>query len=93
MKVVYLAEARRDLEWMRFYYSRILPEGARQAGPRYRSTLALLRANPRMGHSTGGGNSLEFAVPRMPFSIIYRVDDTELVILRVWEERQQRPGR
>jgi hypothetical protein len=34
----------------------------------------------------------EFPLPRMPFSMIYRVGETRIEILRVWDQRADRAG-
>ncbi len=91
MKLVFLPSTRDDLAWMRNYYTRAFPEGARQAAAQYARTRNLLRQNPLIGHPVEGIEGIrEYSIPSMPFSFIYRVMKDRVEILRVWDERGDR---
>ena len=91
MKLVFLPSARSDLAWMRVYYARVFPDGARQAARQYTRTCGLLRENPLIGHPVEDSERIrEFSIPRTPFSFIYRVADDRIEVLRVWDQRGDR---
>lgn len=91
MKLVFLPSTRADLAWMRSYYTRVFPEGARRAAVQYARTRNLLRRNPLIGHVVEDIEDIrEYSIPRMPFSFIYRVVDDRIEILRVWDQRGDR---
>ena len=91
MKLVFLPSTRADLAWMRSYYTRVFPEGARRAAVQYARTRNLLRQNPLIGHVVEDIEDIrEYSIPRMPFSFIYRVVEDRIEILRVWDQRGDR---
>ena len=49
MKLVFLPSTRSDLAWMRAYYTRVFPDGARRAAEQYRRASAIVRDNPLVG--------------------------------------------
>lgn len=90
MKIVYLASARDDFVWMRRYYVEVFPEGASKARNQFRATESLLRLNPEIGHPTERDSVREFAMPNIPFSVIYRIRERRIEALRIWDERRRR---
>ena len=73
------------------YYARIFPEGAKRMAERYLRALDVLQENPLIGHPVIGMRSVrEFAIPRTPFSFIYRVAENRIEVLRVWDQRGNR---
>ena len=62
MKVVYLRSSLRDLDWFRFYYEAVFPEGTRQAYEQLSKTFRLLEAHPGMGYPIGRGDKDIFTV-------------------------------
>ena len=91
MKLVFLPSTRSDLLWMRTYYSRVSPEGARRAADQYRRVSSILRDNPLVGRPVEELEGVrEFSIPRTPFSVIYRVVDDRIEVLRVWDQRGDR---
>ncbi|MCH2189148.1 type II toxin-antitoxin system RelE/ParE family toxin [Candidatus Gracilibacteria bacterium] len=90
MKIVYLPSSISDLEWMKQYYESVFPEGSIQA---YRHVLALeglLQQNPFIGNKTEHDDVREIPIRKTPFSLIYRVTDHQIQILRVWDQRRER---
>lgn len=87
MEIVYLPSAVADLQWMRLYYSRVSPQGARRARQHLLAIERLLADNPHAGEAMGIADVREFPIRRTPFSIIYRVRSRRLEILRVWDQR------
>ena len=90
MKIVYLASARDDLVWMRRYYVEIFPEGASKAQKQFRATENILGSNPEIGHPTEWDRVREFSIPNIPFSVIYRIKEGRVEVLRIWDERRSR---
>lgn len=76
---------------MRMYYTRIFPDGAKRAAERYLRALDVLQKNPLIGHPVIGMRGVrEFAIPRTPFSFIYRVAEDQIEVLRIWDQRGNR---
>ena len=89
MKIVYLASAVRDIAWFRYYYQAVFPDGAKAARQRIHTIEQLLLTNPYLGQiSPLHGEVRELHISRTPFSLIYRVNNTQVEILRLWDERQ-----
>ena len=91
MKLVFLPSTRTDLLWMRAYYARVVPGGAKRAAERYIRASGLVLGNPLVGHLVEGMAGIrEFPIPRTPFSFIYRAVDDRIEVLRVWDQRGDR---
>ena len=90
MRILYLACARDDLSWLRQYYREVFPDGATRALKHLLAAEGLLRTNPLIGRRTGIGDSRELHIARTPFSLIYRVREDRIEILRVWDGRRDR---
>ena len=91
MKLVFLPSTRSDLAWMRAYYTRVFPDGARRAAEQYRRACAIVRDNPSVGHAVDDIPDIrELSIPRTPFSFIYRVMEGRIEVLRVWDQRGDR---
>ena len=91
MRIVFLRSARSDLDWFRDYYSRIFREGGKNAATRYKATKKALAAYPAIGQESDEPGLRELPIPKTPFSIIYRITDSEIQVLRLWDQRSQRP--
>lgn len=76
---------------MRTYYTSVFPAWARRAAEHYRTTCSVIRENPRIGHPVEGIPGVrEFAIQHTPFSVIYRVVDDRIEVLRIWDRRGDR---
>ena len=90
--VLWTQEAREDVENIHAYI-------AQQAGPTQASTVAraittkagLLDQFKGFGKVGNLPNTREYKIARLPYMIVYTVRDDDVVILRVWHERQNRP--
>lgn len=92
MRIVFLEEAAQDIQWFRFYYSSVFPEGSAKARAHLKAIQQTLAANPYAGHPSEGRADLrELTIPRTPFILIYRVTASRIEILRLWDSRQN-PG-
>ncbi len=87
MRVVYLPSAQDDLIWFYEYYTSVFPDGASRALKQFDKMAELLSINPYMG-KRGEGEARELMIPKTPFSYIYRISDTCIEIIRVWDNRQ-----
>ncbi len=93
MKLVFLPSTRPDLSWMRTYYTSIFPDGSRRAIENYRLACRVIRDNPLVGQAMEDMPGVrELVIQRTPFSIIYRVVDDRIEILRIWDQRGDRSG-
>lgn len=89
MQIVYLSSTKDDLLWLRHYYEKISPEGRQHTQKQFHAIESLLLTTPLIGHQSHyDENTLEFSIPKTPFSYIYRVKNNEIQILRIWDERQ-----
>ncbi len=93
MQLVFLPSTRSDLSWMRTYYTSVFPPGANRAAEHYRMACSVIRNNPLIGHPVEDMPGVrEFPIHRMPFSVIYRVVDDRIEVLRIWDQRGDRAG-
>ena len=93
MQLVFAPSTHADLLWMRRYYARVFPDGAKRAAEQYFRVLGVLRENPLIGHPVEEMPGVrEFPVPRTSFSFIYRVVGDQIEVLRVWDQRGDRSG-
>lgn len=90
MKLVYLKTSKPDLAWYRLYYQSIFPEGGGRASKQYLRAIANVLDNPRIGHPLDEEGTREYSIPRIPFSIIYRISDDRIEIMRIWDQRADR---
>ena len=89
MKIVYLRSAAQDLAWFRYYYRAVFPAGSENARANMKTIQQLLAANPYIGHTCETHKGvLEFQIRKTPFSLIYRVTDSQIEVLRLWDTRQ-----
>jgi plasmid stabilization system protein ParE len=87
MKIVFLASADEGIRWFTRYYIGAFPEGQTNARDRMATSLSLLGANPHLGRVVGKRGQRELSIPRTPFSLIYRIANDRIEILRVWDGR------
>ena len=91
MKLVFLPSTRSDLLWMRTCYAHIFQDGAKRAANQYRRTCGVIRENPPVGSPVEEMEGVrEFSIPRTPFSLINRIVDDRIEVLRVWDQRADR---
>ena len=91
MKFVLLPSAKDDLVKIRQYIQQDSPAAAQSVANRIKQSLLLLTEQPHIGHPTDDDDVLEWHVPRLPYSIPYRIINHQIQILRVFHEAQQRP--
>ena len=91
MNLVFLPSTRSDLLWMRTYYTSVFPAGAKRAAEHYRMSCRAIGENPRIGRPVEDFPGVrEFTIQRTPFSVIYRVIDDRIEVLRIWDQRGDR---
>ncbi|MFI0848788.1 type II toxin-antitoxin system RelE/ParE family toxin [Mesorhizobium sp. IMUNJ 23232] len=88
MRILFLAQAKRDLRWFKRYYTDTFPEGSRKADAQFVRAQRLLLTNPHIGHpSEKVDGARELHLQRTPFTFIYRPFSDRIEILRVIDER------
>jgi plasmid stabilization system protein ParE len=87
MRIVYLASAARDMQWLRHYYQRVFPAGATKAAQQLQATERLLLDNPHAGRPTARPDIRRMTVARTPFFMLYRVAPARIEVLRVIDSR------
>jgi plasmid stabilization system protein ParE len=86
MKLTFQPRVPADLRWFKRYFG----EGTEAAINKYYKTLDLICASPGMGRPVSERDAREYAILRIPFSIIYRVKVDRIEVLRVWDQRADR---
>lgn len=88
--LLFLPASKKDLRWFHQYYTRVFPEGKRNADVQFRALRKNLRENPEIGHTSEiVEGALEFILTRTPFTVLYRVTETEVQVLRVYDQRNE----
>lgn len=88
MQIKFLAQATVDLRWFKQYYARVFPAGRPKADQQYRALLVLLKSQPRAGHPVDDfPEVLEYALPGIPFTVLYRIKDDTIEIMRLYDQR------
>jgi plasmid stabilization system protein ParE len=91
LKIRFSEKARTDLGWFRRYYSQTFPEGEKAASVRFTKALQLIRQHWQIGHPLPEYGLRELSITGTPFSIIYGVFNNEMIIVRIFDQRAQRP--
>jgi toxin ParE1/3/4 len=82
-----------DLEWFAKYYGSVFPEGSKAARVRFRQSKLSILKYPSIGHEIGEGTPLrELIIPRTPFSLVYYVEGHDIAVIRLLDNRAQRPA-
>jgi len=90
MKIIILAEAKADLRWFKHYYTRVFPEGRKNADQQYHSFLRLLKTTPTIGEAVEDmADVREYPIRNIPFSVIYRVRSEHIELLRIFDQRSE----
>jgi plasmid stabilization system protein ParE len=87
LRVIFLASTADDTLWFRRYYRQIFPSGAVAARDSLKRTLALIADNPMVGQPTHRSGNRKFPVLRTPFSVVYRISDDRIEVLRLLDQR------
>ena len=87
MRIVFRPRAAADLRWLRRYGARFFPHGREAGLRRFEAVQRLLRERPEAGHPTGVADVREASIPLTPFTVLYRVRDQGIEVLRVRDER------
>ncbi len=89
MKIVFLEDTARDIQWFRYYHTSVFTEGSERARAQLKAIQLTLAANPYAGHPSDARQAIrELSMSRSPFTLIYRVMPTQIEILRLWDTRQ-----
>ncbi len=91
MRIVFLKSARLDVAWFREYYTGKFPAGQSKAATHLREAKVLLKAYPYAGHPSDTESLRELQVLKTPFMLVYRIQADEIQIVRLWDQRAERP--
>ncbi len=73
------------------YIAQENPNAARQVGQRIADATKLLLTQPLMGHKGRVAGTREWVVRRAPYFLVYKLENDELIILRVIHSKQNWP--
>jgi plasmid stabilization system protein ParE len=93
MRVRWSRQGSEQLVAIRGYIKEHNADAAERVRLRIVETVRLLSALPRLGHAGRKHGTREFAVPHLPYIIVYRVDiadEDEVVILGIFHGAQKR---
>ena len=89
MRIVYLPSCTKDFAWFRQYYTAVFPAGELNAKKQFLAIEQALRTNPFIGHPSDSHEDVrELHIPKTPFTVIYRVSEAQIEVLRLWDDRQ-----
>ena len=91
MRVRWSRPALVDLRRVREYISQDSPTRAGTVVSRLRAAALGLEQFPRRGRPGDREGTRELVVARLPYIVVYRIDDDEIVILRVLHGAQRWP--
>jgi toxin ParE1/3/4 len=92
MKLRFTALAIRQFEAIADYISRTDRAASRKVGQRIRVTCELLTDFPAIGRPGTRAGTRELSIRGLPYVIVHRVTEDEIVILGIYHVRQLRPG-
>ncbi len=88
MKVSYLTQALRDINWVRKHYKDVFPAGRSSARSQLQKTEKLISEHPLVGQpSEVVSGAREFHISRTPFTFLYRLPKDHIEIMRVIDGR------
>ena len=90
MKIRFLKQAWRDINWVVTYYEQFFPEGSANFQESFKKTIGLLRENPMAGPKRKNRNLRTIPILKTPFRIVYKLAATEIQIARILDMRSNR---
>lgn len=87
VRVIYLPSTKNDFVWLHEYYSSVFPDGWDKALKQLDMTAELLSLNPYIWKEIEKWVR-DLVISSTPFSYIYRITDSYIEVLRVWDNRQ-----
>lgn len=91
LKLKWTRRALEQLVEAQDYIAQDNPSAAHQIGERIAEATRLLLTQPRMGHRGRVAGTHEWIVQRTPYFLAYKLEDDELIILRVIHGKQHWP--
>jgi toxin ParE1/3/4 len=91
LKLRYARAALRDIQTIRNYVAAANPAAAERVRLAILKTIQILTEFPFLGRPGRRKGTREKTVPRLPYLILYRTGEDELVILRVYHGAQRPP--
>lgn len=92
MRIVFLESAQRDMGWFRQYYRVVFAAGKTNAKSHLKEARELLRAYPHVGKPSDTADLRELQILKTPFALVYRIRGEEIQIVRLWDQRAERPA-
>ena len=91
MEVIYLSSTIPDINWLTHYYEEVFPAGRLNMRMQLYAAEQLLEINPHIGRLYEHVDGVrELQISKTPFSLLYRVTNTHIEIMRVWDQRRDR---
>ncbi|MEE4302901.1 MAG: type II toxin-antitoxin system RelE/ParE family toxin [Wenzhouxiangella sp.] len=91
MKLKWTRRALEQLAEAQDYIAQQNPAAAGQVGERIAEATRKLMTQPRMGQRGRVAGTREWVIGRTPYFLVYKLEDDELIILRVIHGKQHWP--
>jgi toxin ParE1/3/4 len=91
MRLRWTPAAAEDLESIRDYLAQHLPAFAPSTILEIYQAVLALRSTPYRGRTGRVEGTRELILPRLPYIVVYRVQDTDIEILHIYHGAQNRP--
>jgi addiction module RelE/StbE family toxin len=94
MQIVFDDRAIADLESIYHWIAKDSPTTAKNVVDRLFSSIELLTSFPRIGRTGHVSGTLEWVVPRLPYIVVYEVDQSRerVVVVAVFHGARDREG-
>ena len=90
MRIRFLKQAWKDINWVDTYYEQFFPQGPANFRESFEKTISLLRENPMAGPKRKNRNLRTFPILKTPFRVVYKLTPTEIQIARIMDMRSNR---
>ena len=87
MKIVFLPSTKAGLRWFHKYYTEVFADGKKKADRQFQLMKLVLLTTPEAGRAIESKNCRIYAIPRTPFSVIYRVVADRVEIMYIHDQR------
>ncbi len=92
MNVNFTPQALSDLQTIKSYIVEFNPSAAERVISRIRQTITMFETFPLLGREGRIDGTREFAIPGLPYMIVYRIaSETDLDVLTVFHQRRRYP--
>ncbi len=93
MRIRYTRQAISDISAIAAYIRARNPSAAADVETAFRSTIALLSDHPQIGGDRPDLDARALRIPRYPYTAYYRIEEEEIWIVHIRDDRRKPPER